>query len=552
MKGHPPGAASGPATASIGSSCIPPAHPAAGASSGQAQHGKAGSLLPPSIWLRPTRKPSSPTSPSSPSQTFRSVPPRSPPSPAATATATAAALSPATLPQIVPTPLLSAPAPPIPPSAAPPGAPPLPAVPATPPVSTIQAGPPATQSPPHTLEIPFSRPKTLVFLDTTSQIEKGHVKRFETVVDILRQAVESDSRVRQHASNIDYYLRMCGPSRLEMYPSVLVCCPPWILKKLDKLFRKGLVARQYLRTVRDRRSILSSGGILSISGQSNASASSPYPSYDLYFWASDEPLRLTTGVDIVIAQSATGSIAIYGSDLSQTTLCGASLHWATGGARISTIGCLVQVDNKPFCLTAYHGMFGDPWQLSRSAKDLDLLNSTDSSSMYDEDSDSEDFDGISYDLPSEADSRSAPQKTSTARDPVQSDSEVSLHPGESTRSAIINSIVEPSPIRSYGSDHLDWALFPLSGTTQILPNLYWDSQNSPQPRILDSVSDKEPGLDIDVYITASQGRVKKGKLDSVPALLGALTYPHHHAIMWTVVMEQGDGESNAVHVRFRL
>lgn len=417
------------------------------------------------------------------------------------------------------------------------------------------------------LLIPFSRPKTYVFHEASAVIGTNYQRRFETVVDILRVATEKDHRLRQNARDIHYHLRMCGPCEHDMHPSVLVVCRTAGLKRLDQLFRRPPIARQYLRTKTKRAgtalsSALSSALSFSALGRDAANRVSQYPSYDLYMWASDEGVHLLAQWDFAKPNGCSDDGRLFGADLSRATLCGAQLCLPEGSARIATAGCAIRSGNRLFCLTAHHGWINRPSSamlgavaqysasgLTEGAYEDTIVGEFDNP-CSDDDAIEEEYQGISYDLPIDEE---------CTNEGIQSPRNIRTMKPDNGRTLTIHNQTqlphrEPfdTTIEAPGQDgsavwfkqDLDWALLPIS-EEQFLPNMYWDVRYYSTLRFLTGGGYLDHGHMADVDIIVSQGRVKRGRLSSSIAFLGGIN-DTRQAKMWTARMLSGHGKTKAL------
>ena len=62
---------------------------------------------------------------------------------------------------------------------------------------------------------------------------------------MFKQNDENDKKVNLHISEIDYTLKMCGPSPKESYPSIIVFCTDVVFPDLQRLLTRRYLAERY-------------------------------------------------------------------------------------------------------------------------------------------------------------------------------------------------------------------------------------------------------------------------------------------------------------------
>ncbi len=157
------------------------------------------------------------------------------------------------------------------------------------------------------------------------------------------------SELKLHICEIDYTLKMCGPSPIASYPSIIVFYTKAVFPSLRSLLTSRHIASQYYFPKPPRsgsiwRSLLKS--------DEEDPGDSQIPRFKIYFWrAKKMPRTLHWGrlENLRVYQPCHNSLA----KLEALTMCGSKIA-ATEDIRLATLGCLVKIQSSFYGLSASH------------------------------------------------------------------------------------------------------------------------------------------------------------------------------------------------------
>ncbi|KAK6063775.1 hypothetical protein SCUP515_12157 [Seiridium cupressi] len=163
--------------------------------------------------------------------------------------------------------------------------------------------------------IPHVSPPIFVYQHSENAISQKHRDRFPQVVETFRHNMERDEALRDNMKFVDYGLRMCGQSKQNCHPSILVFCRQREFKALRKLFNSRSLMTQYRRQTSSSQN---SRGFWRPSP--TVTVTNPHrPLFDIYFWRDVRPRTLLWN-DIGLSEQIR-----YGQH-HNLTLCGAPIY----------------------------------------------------------------------------------------------------------------------------------------------------------------------------------------------------------------------------------
>ncbi|KAL2836918.1 hypothetical protein BJY01DRAFT_251712 [Aspergillus pseudoustus] len=353
-----------------------------------------------------------------------------------------------------------------------------------------------------------------------SLISDSHYERFRVIVDIFKENVESDTKLKLQVAEIGYELRLCGRSPKEAQPSILVYCTERIFNDLKGLLASSHLKAQYAILARRRFRF----------GKENPfghRAGADVPRFSLYFWRG-QPHRLLSwrgnlAEDIQIKQSEEAD----SSDLpwSNLTMCGSSLIGLDGSC--STLACLVEVDSAVYGLTVAHSFAHlplHPWA-GDGTHGVDHRKNASEELMYLEDD-------VEYESVEEADGAvftPAPSSTTGKNEPVPGP-----FPPEQPATILVMQCDHPD------TPDLDWALFEVSPEQADKPNFYLSLANSQKPTLLHKAAQRHPGHEREVIIIRSLHDHGLGTLLRGSSFIGGINRSGQCEV-WNVALTDAHG-----------
>ncbi|UNI16374.1 hypothetical protein JDV02_002810 [Purpureocillium takamizusanense] len=197
--------------------------------------------------------------------------------------------------------------------------------------------------------IPGTNPPAYAYPHSTSYIGDAFHDRFREVVSMFRENTEKHHQLAPFVQNIDYTLRMCGPSYTAAHPSILVFCRKQEFKCLRSLLASRELALQYLR-----RKPGKTNDFLGWFRKPTLECMGT-PLFDLYFWRTTRP-RTLLGQHNARIQFNHGLKSWSVPEIPYTySLCGAVVKpFANIGS--STFGCALLVNSELYGLTTRHNV----------------------------------------------------------------------------------------------------------------------------------------------------------------------------------------------------
>lgn len=394
----------------------------------------------------------------------------------------------------------------------------------------------------------------------------------------------------ESSQDIDYVLKMCGPSEEDFHPSILVFCRTVHFKRLQKILRSKQLAPQYLLRKTTPRFSLNRWLMRSPPILDNK------PLFNIYFWSAQRPRNLLgTGHTEVSVRRERLSTLPMGSMLnSYPQISGSRIYAGRSDRQLCTIGCALQIGSELYGLTAAHALARETGvnpEYSSSVRTAveDRVLPTPSPEAENEDSDMSDFvSDVSYDdLVSDQTTKTEESEEDegvilaryAAKEDISFDNlayslkgqerEPGGRPSRQTNLAPTSLILPPSQrstiprptasladcgertwqatraivprYNSHWEPHkgdFDWALINLSKEDYICPDAFIDYI----PTFFETVDSKDQYDGVHVLVITSLHRVKVGRLQFVPAFIGGITIGKQTR-MWSLIMFPGHGKN---------
>lgn len=191
-----------------------------------------------------------------------------------------------------------------------------------------------------------------VFPEATAGITQDHIDRFFVLQDIFQRNIEKSRDPCIDSGEISYLLRLCG-SLENAIPSLVVCCPPQKLTKIESLFNQPQVKSQYESDITTPNSVR----------------------LGLFFWP---------GVNIWLALHEFAVVIPEELDSGDSVpdVVAGLMPWGLrilegdrGVQHTATVGCVLQVGHKRFGLTTAHIFKGGIGEVSRGKLPLPSMKS---------------------------------------------------------------------------------------------------------------------------------------------------------------------------------
>jgi hypothetical protein len=348
-------------------------------------------------------------------------------------------------------------------------------------------------------------------------IGDGHLKRFPVVINMFKQNVENDSKVNLHISEIDYTLKMCGPSPKESHPSIIVFCTDVVFPDLQRLLTRRYLAEQYyLPRPSHPLSILSRGRTSS----KNNSIDSHIPRFKIYFWrAIAIPRILLWGSEVKIKIHQ-----LMDAFPPWSTLCGSTISSYDGSC--STLACLLQIKSGLYGLTVSHAFAHLVKPVSEDVE-IRVDSDPDRGATLDEqpiESALEDAQFIVDDVEYESFEADDVQSNTTVLANIQEASRDRriLPPSQGIEASVI---IPSNELEILKMPDLDWALVMISEAQNQKPNLYMSGDDVLRPVFLSEVAQHHPGNERDILVICSMQNPKRGILLPGISFIGGINRP---------------------------
>lgn len=394
--------------------------------------------------------------------------------------------------------------------------------------------------------IPRVFPEIYVYPHSASEIPSAYNDRFYEIVNIFRQNMLVDGKLRDLITCVDYSLRLCGPSKEMAHPSILVFCRRRDSKQLNCLFNRDDLKEQYL--VRKTTPLDLWRSWL----KQEAKVEPQRPLFNLYLLRYSKPHVLLGfgGADIDIATSSSSPPNLEDDSL---TLCGFPVRSISGGHRTATLGCVLQIDSRFYGLTASHALRPLIHRLGASPSTTHAEPKTEQCISPE---------GDTSGVPAIEQGASSPLRegdydfleyhedviyedfTDEESDFYDEDSEVRSEDGEGAFSQDNTSAVVAFMDNAYdyqGPD-LDWALIRLDQPERYRPNAFFSPSDPSAAVFIQPKAARLPHQPVDVFVLVSPRRVKRGVLQPSTAFLGSIEGIRPSTV-WTVIMNDKEGLS---------
>lgn len=427
-------------------------------------------------------------------------------------------------------------------------------------------------------QIPGVSPPTFVYPHSASIISDAFRERYREIVNLFRQNAEEHPRLRDHVQQIDYTLKMCGPSVEKSHPSILVFCRQSEFRSLHSLLNSKHLKRQYGLRESSPKYFWKNwrNSPMMVAGESHK------PLFKLYFWRQARlrtllwcaKTRVFIGSDVMPTPVESHSLLH-----SRLTLCGSIISVSQDSRKASTLGCVIQVGSEFYGLTAAHavrqsrayptlplnshtdeelgaaldgcmashvlGNWQYPFMARKDAQAVELDNHSPSEVAVDEIVEDADFvTDVEYeDLLEEADDHGDDSN----------DFDGPSDPGDSVHEDYLTSATQEGMIETqamfpieYGQGaskalDFDWALISLPERGQWRPNAFMSAGNSPVPLFLSEIATALPEKETAVLIITSGNVIKLGRLQPVPSFLGGIN-DNRPSIVWSVIVPKLNGK----------
>lgn len=391
------------------------------------------------------------------------------------------------------------------------------------------------------IQIPGVAPSTLVYPHSAPIISEAFRERYCEIINLFRQNTEEHPRLRDHVRQIDYTLKMCGPSADKSHPSILVFCRPSEFSSLQSLLNSKHLKLQYcVRQSTPKYFWQSWRG----KGTSTVPEVSHKPLFRLYFWRQARPRTLLKFEETTVFLDASIPSLSITRPRSNLTLCGAGISTSKGRRRISTLGCVIRVGSELYGLTAAHAV--RPLPISEYTSSLldeeaveDIGISSANSTATDPDDESledDDFiDDVEYlDLSEKAYSEDEQPDTPGI------EIEHNIEDREKDQDYSIETTALFPYEQAQDSD-LDWALVRLPDKECWLPNIIVLGGKSGYPVYISDVASSCPIQETNILIINSTNLPVSGKLQPVPAFLGGIN-GNRPSTVWSVILSDRHGK----------
>jgi hypothetical protein len=364
-------------------------------------------------------------------------------------------------------------------------------------------------------KIPYRKDAVYVYRQAKDAISEEYRNRFPIVQDILRRNVEHDPKKKllKYTALLSYELQMCGVSREDAKPSILVNCPnnETILKRLKSLFLQPHVKDQYHIDV------------------ALTPTTPRVPRFRLFFWAEERQNIWVRSDFVTIGTRGEHEPEQVPKPLG-LTMCGARVVAGEFGERCSTVGCLLRVGTQYYGLTSAHTF--EEW--------------TPPQTNFEEDSDDDsDFEDDEYDLklPYPDDDGSSPLSVRLDKGSVDPGSE---HAGEKTlklpntlpKHKIISPPVDDDTWTSRHPNR-DWALVQVTDPSYWRPNIYFSPSEPHVPKFFSKFAPCLPTESRGVYLASSRSPAQYGTLHPIPSYMGV--HGARTCEVWTVSLSENQG-----------
>ena len=401
------------------------------------------------------------------------------------------------------------------------------------------------------IALPNSTRKIIfIYPHSGSIIEKRHIERFDVVVNLLRQNVESVPDLRSYSSEIDYTLKMCGESPETSHPSIIVFCRNCYFHKLKSVLTSRHILCQYYPL---DPSLLKKIVDWCKSASQPAEDALYLPRFKIYFWCDVRiPRVLYWGKleDIVVEQPRTSRQ--IGNHLSPTW-CGSKV---VSMSKLATLACLLEVNSHLYGLTVQHVFAEANGVTASGTKDPEKVQSQNLGSVASIPAwvailDKDDFaiEDVEYEI-------AVNDKVDTVHKSYKLDSYGmssfsqrvrELYDGAKTLDIIHTALIYPTTELKHEQEaDLDWALVEVREEDE-RPNLFPEIKSHDNSlKGFSRVAPHHPGEEREVIIISSSLRYLRGTLLCGHSYLGGITRTGS-ASVWSIVLSGKESKLEFCH-----
>lgn len=371
----------------------------------------------------------------------------------------------------------------------------------------------------------------MIYVYRHAPVSKEHLHRAREIIQVFRENVFiSDAKtrngnlLREQTHLIDYGVKICGPSKNESKPSIVIFCSKDTLPPLKATLTQDHVRAQYCANTHSTKQSI----WRRFSRRNSELEVVSKPSFELYFWPGPRSRELLWSSSSFIPSR----IADGASPISRLTMCGAQIYPVSEGSRpskvSSKIGCLIAVDCELYGLTAAHGYGESEDDHSRDSQqrkddDSDKCNMGDPM-LVKEECNGLIFEDDEYDLSSEHDFS---DEENYGENLIRDITPEFFNPQDTNDvKSDISNYRAPTILPDVGdgilSVDLDWAAIKIQNPQHRLPNAYLDPRDTTKPHLLTDIASKHPGTVTPVHIISSPAAVKSATLLPGTSYLGGL------------------------------
>ncbi|KAI0384312.1 hypothetical protein F5Y04DRAFT_293265 [Hypomontagnella monticulosa] len=182
------------------------------------------------------------------------------------------------------------------------------------------------------IRIPRTTPVIYLYPHGTAVITRAHHDRSKVVIDMFAANCERDREARKYITSTNYELRLCGSSASTACPSIVVYCFPEAYKPLRKVLECKRLKMQYSKpTAMDE-------------------SAPPGPFFKIYYWRDRNPFIPLRGGTVEVPVLLEPIASAWGG------VCGKPVYDKSGGDRVATLGCAIQVGSVYYGLTVSHSL----------------------------------------------------------------------------------------------------------------------------------------------------------------------------------------------------
>jgi hypothetical protein len=386
--------------------------------------------------------------------------------------------------------------------------------------------------------LPNCKERVYVYPYSISFIQEDHLRRFPVVIDIFKRNIEKKSELKLHMCEIDYTLKMCGPSPQESLPSIIVFCTKAVFPSLRSLLTSRHIASQYYFPKPPRPASIWRSRPRS---DEEDAGDSQIPRFKIYFWwAKKMPRTLHWGKleNLRVYQPCHDSLA----GLEKLTMCGSRIA-ATEDIRLATLGCLVKIQANFYGLSASHAfesiVRSTPLGKGASVGNRPSGNLLSAHSVTSQKGKDAYYliDDVEYDNDDDESSVESIVPSDNIPD-FRSENSQNL-----TEEIMKGNIIFPSDEFFAGTmkPDLDWALIEINEKQYKRPNAYIAVTEPARPVFFSKAASCHPGEQRDIVVISSALNPRRGVLLPGKSFLGGINRPNMCEV-WNILLTGEEGE----------